>query len=174
MSVRTAILTGRERTFAADEIIVSKTDTTGRITYANDIFLQVSGYTEAEILGQPHNIVRHPEMPRCVFKLMWDTIAGGDEIFCYVNNRAKTGDNYWVFAHITPSYNAAGEMTGYHSNRRSPRREAVEKIRPIYARLLQTEKDNGDGKSGMAAASRLLTEILDREGLAYDEFVLAL
>jgi PAS domain S-box-containing protein len=72
---------GVERTFGEDEIIVSKTDVKGRITYANQVFLRVAGYTERELLGQPHNIIRHPDMPRCVFKLLWDTLEAKREIF---------------------------------------------------------------------------------------------
>ncbi|WP_237051414.1 PAS domain-containing protein [Magnetospirillum sp. ME-1] len=103
---------GRERTFAHDELIVSKTDPKGRLTYVNDVFLTVSGYTESEVMGKPHSVIRHPEMPRCVFKLLWDTIADGREIFAYVNNMAKNGDNYWVFAHVTPNFDAAGQIIG--------------------------------------------------------------
>ena len=72
---------GRESPFGEDEIIVSKTDLKGRITYANDVFLRVSAYSLNEVVGAPHSIIRHPEMPRCVFKLFWDTIAAGKEIF---------------------------------------------------------------------------------------------
>ena len=96
-------LTGVERFFDKDEIIVSKTDLKGRMTYCNDVFLRIAGYTEQELLGQPHSIIRHPDMPRCVFKLLWDTIGAGKEIFAYVINRAKNGDHYWVLAHVTPS-----------------------------------------------------------------------
>ncbi|MBT3307547.1 MAG: PAS domain S-box protein [Alphaproteobacteria bacterium] len=81
-------LTGVERFFEDDEIIVSKTDLKGRVTYANRVFLRLAGYTEQEVLGQPHSIIRHPEMPRCVFKLLWDTLEDGKEIFAYVINRS--------------------------------------------------------------------------------------
>jgi PAS domain-containing protein len=73
-----------ERTFREDQIIVSKTNTKGIITYANRTFLEVALYTEQEVLGQPHNMIRHPDMPRCVFKLLWDTLVTGNEIFAYV------------------------------------------------------------------------------------------
>ena len=86
--------TGREVSFATDEITVSKTDLHGRITYANDVFVRVSGYSERELLGAPHSILRHPAMPRSVFKLLWDTIGQGDEVFAYVLNLAKNGDAY--------------------------------------------------------------------------------
>ena len=75
--------------------------------------------------GQAHNIIRHPDMPRCVFDLLWKTIAGGEEIFAYVKNMAKNGDHYWVFAHVTPTFDAGGRIMGYHSNRRVPERGAV-------------------------------------------------
>ncbi|HMO11052.1 MAG TPA: PAS domain-containing protein, partial [Actinotalea sp.] len=109
--------TGVERTFGADEIIVSKTDPKGRITYANQVFLRVSGYREDEVVGQPHSIVRHPDMPRAVFALLWETIQAGREIFAYINNLAADGAHYWVFAHVTTS-RAGGALVGYHSNRR--------------------------------------------------------
>jgi PAS domain-containing protein len=83
--------TGREVRFGDDEIIVSKTDVKGKITYANDVFLKVAGYTEAEVLGQPHNFIRHPGMPACVFKLLWETLEGGQEIFAYVLKLRPTG-----------------------------------------------------------------------------------
>ncbi len=84
--------TGRERTFHEDEIIVSKTDLKGVITYANQVFVRVAGYSEQELLGQPHNLIRHPDMPKCVFKLLWDTISQGNEIF--VNG----GEKVWRLA----------------------------------------------------------------------------
>jgi PAS domain S-box len=104
-------LTGVERTFGTDEIIVSKTDPKGRIIYANEVFLRLAGYAESEIIGQPHSIIRHPDMPRCVFKLLWDTVQSGNEIFAYVVNRSKNGDHYWVLAHVTPTFDGQGNMS---------------------------------------------------------------
>lgn len=167
-------LTGKERTFPESEIIVSKTDAQGRITYVNDVFLSVSGYNEAEVIGKPHNVIRHPDMPRCVFKLLWDKVQAGQEIFAYVNNRAKNGDNYWVFAHVTPSYDSAHNIIGYHSNRRSPRREALAKIEPLYAQLLAEENKHSDRKQGMQASFRLLESVLANQGIEYEEFIFGL
>ena len=96
--------TGRESVFGEEEIIVSKTDAKGRITYANEVFLRVSGFAEEEVIEAPHSVVRHPHMPRCIFKLMWDTIQSGQEMFGYVLNMAKDGDHYWVLAHVTPTF----------------------------------------------------------------------
>lgn len=112
--------TGVERTFEPDQIIVTKTDLQGRITYANDVFLGVSAFEEHEVLGQPHNIIRHPDMPRCVFQLLWDTLRAGEELFAYVVNLAGDGAHYWVLAHVTPSVGPTGTVVGYHSNRRVP------------------------------------------------------
>lgn len=166
--------TGRERTFRDEEIIVSKTDAKGIITYANQVFVRVSGYSEEELLGAPHNLIRHPDMPKCVFKLLWDTIARGDEIFAYVVNLCKNGDHYWVFAHVTPSFDAAGNITGYHSSRRTPDRKAVEQIKPIYAELLRRESQTNDWRNDMDAATAFLVSHLESVGMPYDEFVFSL
>lgn len=166
-------LTGIERTFADDELIVSKTNLKGWITYANDVFIRIGGYTETELLNQPHAILRHPEMPRCVFKLLWGRIAAGSEIFAYVVNRAKNGDHYWVFAHVTPTVAPNGEIVGYHSNRRSPRREAIAAVEPIYRTLRTIEQSAGNPKAGLQAATDHLSQLLKDQGASYDEFILS-
>jgi len=108
--------TNTEIFFEEDDIIVSKTDLKGRITYANQTFCRIAGYSEAELLGQPHSIIRHPDMPRAVFKLLWDTLVEGREIFAYVKNMAKNGIYYWVFAHVTPSYDDNRNVIVFHSS----------------------------------------------------------
>ncbi|MES1990255.1 MAG: PAS domain-containing protein [Pseudomonadota bacterium] len=166
--------TGRESYFSDDEIIVSKTDLKGHLTYTNDVFLRVSGYTAKEIIGQPHSIIRHPDMPRCIFKLLWDTISAKGEIFAYVVNLASNGDHYWVLAHVTPSFDAQGNVVGYHSNRRKPDSEKVEKIIPFYAGLLKEEGQVANRKDGMNNAYSCLLNTLNEKGISYDEFVLTL
>jgi PAS domain S-box-containing protein len=166
--------TGEEVTFAPDEVIVSKTDRRGVITYANRVFQQVSGYTEAELLGEPHNLIRHPEMPACVFKLLWDTLESGQEIFAYVNNLAKDGRNYWVFAHVTPSFDGRGNIVGYHSNRRVPYPDALQAIKPLYAELLAVERRAPDRRSGLAESWEVLQDKLAEAGVSYGEFVFSL
>jgi PAS domain S-box-containing protein len=167
-------LTGVERHFAEDEIIVSKTDLKGRIIYGNEVFLRLAGYSEKEIIGQPHSIIRHPDMPRCVFKLLWDTIGAGQEIFAYVVNRAKNGDHYWVFAHVTPTYDGAGKLIGYHSSRRVPDASALAGVKPLYAELKAIEDSPSNRKEGMQAAFDAPVGKLNEMGKAYDAFVLAL
>jgi PAS domain S-box-containing protein len=167
-------LTGVERTFGDDEIIVSKTDLTGHITYANRLFVSISGYTEAELIGKPHCLLRHPDMPRAIFRLLWTTISSGKEIFAYVVNRCKNGDHYWVFAHVTPSFDAGGNIVGYHSNRRSPDREHLGQIMPLYSQLIRIERQHSNPKAQMAASTPVLNEVLDARGVAYEEFIFSL
>lgn len=166
--------TGRERTFDPDEIIVSKTDIRGKITYANRVFCRVSGYTEAQVLGAPHSLIRHPEMPRYIFKLVWETIAAGREIFGYVVNLASDGEHYWVFAHITPTFDDHGKIVGYHSNRRVPTRHGVDTITDLYQGLLAEERRHARGPEGMAAAGALLNSTLAKAGMTYEQFVFSL
>lgn len=162
---------GRERTFAPDDLIVSKTDPRGRITYANDVFLRVSGYTADEVVGQPHNLIRHPGMPAGIFKLLWDTISSGREIFAYVDNLAKNGDHYWVLAHITPTYDDHGRLDGYHSNRRLPAPGAVRQVESLYREMLAVESRPGGSRAAAEAGLAHLQSVLAREGVDYDEFV---
>ncbi len=166
--------TGKEVFFAEDDIIVSKTDLRGRILYANSIFLEIAGYTEAEVIGQPHSMIRHPDMPRCVFKLLWDTIQAGEEIFAYVKNMTKSGDHYWVFAHVTPSLDPTGQIVGFHSNRRVPERKAVDTISRIYTELSAIEQREPDARKGMLAGFARLEALLQQQQMAYDQFAFSL
>ena len=165
-------LTGVERFFGDDDIIVSKTDLKGHMTYTNKVFLDIAGYTEQECLGQQHSMIRHPEMPRCIFKLLWDTIQSGSEIFAYVINRCKNGDHYWVYAHVTPSTDASGNIIGYHSNRRVPDRKIVDDaIIPLYRDLKAEEERHGNRKEGLSGSSAMVSDYLAQHGVAYDEFI---
>ncbi len=163
--------TGKERFFDEDEIIVSKTDLTGKLTYANEVFLKIADYTEAEVIGMPHSMIRHPDMPRAVFALLWESIQAGQEIFAYVVNLAKNGDHYWVLAHVTPTVDARGTITGFHSNRRVPDRKAVDTVRTLYARLRAEETRHADRRAGLEASRALLDKELAAAGLSYHEFV---
>lgn len=167
--------TGKERFFKEDEVIVSKTDLKGRMTYVNRVFMAISGYEEAELLGQPHSIIRHPNMPRCVFKLLWDTLETKKEIFAYVINQCKNGDHYWVFAHVTPSFDKSGQVIGYHSNRRVPDRQILESsIVPLYAALQQEEERHKNQKEGMKHSFAMVVDFLKEKGMNYDEFIFSL
>ena len=173
--VRTIVRpTGVERTFGTSEVIVTKTDLQGRITYANDVFLRVSAYAEHEMIGQPHSMIRHPDMPRGVFKLLWDTLGQRREIFAYVVNLASDGAHYWVFAHVTPSLNGAGEVVGYHSNRRVPDRTAIDAVTPIYRAMREVEAGYQRATDAAAAGQEVLEKQLAELGMTYDQFVWSL
>jgi len=164
-------LTGIERSIKPHEIIVSKTNLKGHITYANDVFLRIADYTLAEVINKPHSLIRHPDMPRCVFKFLWDTISSGKEIFAYVVNRSKNGDHYWVLAHVTPSFDESGNIIGYHSNRRLPREDAVKTISGLYSVLCAEEAKHNNSKEGMNAGYNLLLQVLKDKGCSYDELI---
>ncbi len=150
--------------------IVSKTDLKGKITYCNELFIEMSRYKEEELLGKPHNIIRHPDMPRVVFKLLWDTIQAGNEVNAYVKNLAKDGSFYWVFANVTPSYDLNNNIVGYFSVRRKPSKEILSDIiEPLYGELLRLEKSGG-----MQASEAYLNKLLQDKGLTYEEFILTL
>lgn len=165
--------TSVERVMREDDFIVSKTNRKGIITYGNPIFIEFSGYSEAELLGSQHNIIRHPDMPRSAFKLVWDTIETGKEMFAYVKNMSRDGGFYWVFAHITPDLDAAGNIVGYTSVRRCPKRSAIDKIEPVYRQMLQAERAAG-AREAMTAGTRVLLDLLEKTGMGYEELVFSL
>ena len=166
--------TGNERYFDEDELIVSKTDTKGRITYANEVFLRIALYREDEVLGKAHNLIRHPDMPRCVFRFLRERIAAKHEVFAYVINSCKNGDHYWVFAHVTPTINAQGRIVGYHSSRRVPSTSALEIIKPLYAELLEVERAHRTPREQWEASLPVFVERLESMGLTYDELIFKL
>ena len=174
MSNLDIVTVDEEITFSPDEVIVSKTDKSGKLLYANDVFCRVAEMSTDEVIGKPHNLIRHPDMPRVIFKLLWDTISKGEEIFAYVKNRSKSGKYYWVIAHVTPSYDAQGQINGYHSNRRSPTRSAIDKISEIYKQLLNEESKHSNRKEGLEASEAMLHKMLDDAGMTYSEFVWSL
>ncbi|MBL8630364.1 MAG: PAS domain-containing protein [Rhodospirillaceae bacterium] len=172
---RNVHVTGKERYFGDDDIIVSKTDLKGRITYANRLFMSLADLSEENCLDEPHSLVRHPDMPRTIFHLLWDTVQAGREIFAYVKNRSVNGDHYWVYAHVTPSFDKQNRVIGYHSTRRNPNRDILQsKVMPLYAKILQVEHSVSDRKDGMQRGIAMFNDVLKTEGKAYDEFILTL
>ncbi len=165
--------TQHERLMREGDFIVSKTDLKGRITYCNRIFIEFSGFTESELLGAPHNLIRHPDMPRGVFQLLWDTLANGDEIFAYVKNMSKDGGFYWVQANVTANRDLQGNVEGYFSVRRKPSRGAVSAVSDLY-RLMLAEEQRAGPRDACAASLKLVTDILTQKGVSYEQFVLSL
>jgi PAS domain S-box-containing protein len=166
--------TGVECPFDQEELIVSKTDLKGNITYANDVFVRLSKFPRDEVIGAPHSLVRHPDMPRSIFKLLWETIQSKKEIFAYVVNMARDGDHYWVFAHVTPTFDPQRNVIGFHSNRRKPDRAQISKIEGLYAKLRAEENRHRNAKDGITSGYEMLMNLLKDQGVAYDEFIFAI
>ena len=162
-----------ERVMREEDFIVSTTDLKGRITYGNRIFVEFSGYAEEELLGAQHNIIRHPDMPRGVFKLLWDTVQAGNECFAYVKNLTKDGGFYWVFANVTPLFDGDGRIEGYFSVRRKPAPQALAVVGELYRQMLEAEQRAGV-RDAIAASTALLQKTLSDKGMSYDEFILSI
>lgn len=173
MSKRHIVPTDQEMVMAPDEIIVSKTDLKGRITYGNSTFMKFAGFEESELIGTQHNIIRHPDMPRGVFKLFWDTLQSGQEIFAYVKNISLDGSYYWVLANVTPSVDEQGQVLGYYSVRRKPNPKAIQVISQVYRDMLAAERSAGS-RDAIAASSAVLQRHLNEKGQTYEQMVLAL
>ncbi|VAV88787.1 putative sensor (PAS) domain for methyl-accepting chemotaxis sensory transducer [hydrothermal vent metagenome] len=174
MARKEIIPTGKEVFFSKEEIIVSKTDLKGKIIYANTLFESTCGYTREELLNQPHNIIRHPDMPRCIFNFMWDVLQQQKEIFAYVINMCANGDHYWVLAHVIPTYDLMGNHVGYHSSRRCPHRENVTIMQSHYKELLAIEKSYQNPKEGMQAALDSFIASLEKQSVSYAEFIFSM
>ncbi len=160
-----------------DDFIVSKTDLKGIITYTNRTFMEFAKYDESELIGVNHNIIRHPTMPRVIFKLLWDTVQSGNEINAYVKNISKDGSFYWVLANITPVSNTKGEPVGYYSVRRKPNKETLKIIESLYATLRHEEQKyemQNNKSEGIKASFTILENLLNEKGMSYDEFILSI
>jgi len=160
---------GEELHFDENLFIVSKTDLKGRITYANDLFIEISGFKEHELIGTAHNLLRHPDMPKAIFKLLWDRVQAGKEVFAYVKNRTKNNYYYWVHAYVTPIIDTkTNQLIGYHSVRRSPSAKGLEVITPLYQKMLAAEE-----RGGVQASTALLENTLSQLKVSYDAFILS-
>ena len=155
-----------EQVMSQDDFIVSKTDLKGNITYCNEIFMKFANLKEKDLLGKPHNIIRHPDMPKVVFKLLWDRVKNKEEIFAYVKNLSSNGSYYWVYANVTASLDGNDKTVGYYSVRRKPKSSAIDVIKPLYDELLLKEKSGG-----LEASSVYLSDVLKKHDLNYDEFI---
>jgi PAS domain S-box-containing protein len=170
MKRKDIVPTSQERVMREDDFIVSKTDLTGRITYGNEIFIEFSGYDEEELLGSQHNIIRHPDMPRVVFKLLWDYLAEDKEIFAFVKNMSKDGGFYWVFTQVAPMRGMDKQKSGYISVRRKPNPKAIPIVADVYRAMLDAERIAGP-KDAMAASGAVLGAVLKDKGVTYEELI---
>ncbi|SEC54416.1 PAS domain S-box-containing protein [Tenacibaculum sp. MAR_2009_124] len=151
-------------------IIISKTDLKGTILYMNDTFEEASEYPKVELVGEPHNIIRHPDMPKVVFKVLWKALKNEENFHAIVKNLSKTGRYYWVITDFEVERDQNGKATGYTGRRKSIPQSVIDKIEPLYKTLLKIEQVKGEKASELYFNAYLEEEI----GKPYNEFVLDL
>ncbi len=149
-------INNNKKVMSEDDFIVSKTDIKGYITYCNRIFVEMAGWSRFELIGANHNIIRHPDMPKIAFKILWDLIQAKKEFFGFVKNLRKDGGYYWVFAYITPDLDLNGNIIGYTSFRKKPSQKGIEFLTPVYSQLVEAEKNGG-----ISASYELLKKALN-------------
>ncbi len=153
-----------EREVTPVDLIVSKSDAEGNITYVNPIFMKISGYTQGELLEKPHAILRHPDMPKVIFKYLWDNIKEGRDVVAFVKNLCKDGSYYWVLATVKMAKNPDGSFRNYMSTRRRASQRAKEAIGAFYAKLLEIEKNEG-----IEASEKAFNDFLAEQGISDSE-----
>ena len=162
-------ITNNEKVLGEDDFIVSKTNLQGKIIYCNEIFAKMAGYSFSQLIGANHNLIRHPDMPRIAFKILWDYIQNKKEYFGFVKNLCADGGDYWVLAYITPDYDLNGNVISYTSVRRKMKESAKESIIPLYKKLLDAEKSGG-----IAASEKILNDLLEEKKMSYNQLVTSL
>ena len=162
-------VTNNEKVLGADDFIVSKTDLKGKIIYCNEIFAKMAGYSFDELIGANHNLIRHPDMPKVAFKILWDLIQSKKEFFGFVKNLCADGGYYWVFAYITPDLDQHGNIISYTSVRRKMSDSAKEAVAPLYNQLLKAERSGG-----VSASQQLLEKLLKEKNMSYNQLVISL
>ncbi|WP_413998622.1 PAS domain-containing protein [Flavobacterium sp. W1B] len=157
----------REVVWDKKKIVLSRTDKFGTIEYANDVFIDVSGYEDYELIAQPHNIVRHPDMPKVIFKILWDSLKSGNNFHAVVKNLAKSGRYYWMITDFEIIKEKNGEIKNYIGKRKAVPNDALKNhIEPLYQRLLQIEK-----VSGLDASEKYLAGFLEEKKMSYEMYI---
>jgi len=162
----TTNIVGKEIKLDPSKTIMSKTDKKGIIEYANEYFMEISGYEEYELMGQPHNIIRHPDMPKVIFKELWVRLKKGENIHALVKNLTKNGDYYWVLTSFETKYNKDGEIISHYSRRKAAPGNAVYQVEKLYKTLLAIEKTQS-----VAVAEKYFVGMLEEKNMSYDEFI---
>lgn len=138
------------------QVMITETDLHGRITYVNRKFVEMSGYTREELLGQPHSIMRHPDVPKCCYENMWETIRKNETWKGYIKNLRKDGAYYWVVVYVTPKLDDNGDIIGYIAARKIPSERSLAEIKERYGELMNLEQCNG--KDDAAFISNIMSE----------------
>jgi len=167
--IRRPISINEEIGLSPYKTIMSKTDKKGIIEYANEYFMEVSGYKEWELMGQPHNIIRHPDMPKVIFKLLWNKLNEGEPMMAIVKNLSKDGRYYWVIADFFSKLDKDGNVISHYARRKAVPNEVKEKISKLYKILLEIEKN-----SGIDASQAYLEGFLEDKSITYFDLILNL
>ncbi|MFW0736303.1 PAS domain-containing protein [Flavobacterium sp.] len=157
----------KEVTWDKTQVIMSKTNAFGIIEYANEVFVDVCGYEDYELMGQPHNIIRHPDMPRVIFKVLWENLKSGRNFHAIVKNLAKSGRYYWVITDFEIAKDENGVIVNYFGRRQAVPQEVIAlHIEPLYKKLLQIE-----AASGMEFSEKYLIGFLEEKKRTYVEYI---
>lgn len=160
------IVLDKEVVFSKKKFIVSKTDVDGIILFVNKNFCEVSGYTQSELVGEPHSVLRHPDMPKAIFYMLWKSLLSGMEISAVVKNLAKSGEYYWVIADFSMKRDKYGKLESFSSFRRIASKEVIEVMQILYAEMLLVER-----KKGIEGSLRYLENFLEEKNMSYEEFL---
>jgi PAS domain S-box-containing protein len=152
--------------FSKKKFIVSKTDIKGIITFVNKNFCDVSEYSEEELIGSPHNIIRHPDMPRAIFFLVWSSLLRGEPVSGVVKNLAKSGKYYWVIADFDVKKDGNGKIKSLTAFRRAAPQKVIDTIEELYDTMLSIEK-----RRGMEGSLAYLEAYLEEHHMTYEEFL---
>ncbi len=152
--------------FSKKKFIVSKTDINGIITFVNKNFCDISGYSENELVGVPHNIIRHPDMPRAIFFLIWNSLLRGEPVSGVVKNLAKSGKYYWVIADLDVKKDENGNIKSLTAFRRAAPQHVIDEVEELYDTMLNIEK-----RRGMEGSLSYLESYLEEKGMNYEEFL---
>ncbi|KQO22523.1 histidine kinase [Flavobacterium sp. Leaf82] len=157
----------KEVSWDKTQVIMSKTNAFGIIEYANEVFVDVSGYEDYELMGQPHNIIRHPDMPKVIFKVLWENLKNGKNFHAIVKNLAKSGRYYWVITDFEISRDENDVIVNYFGRRQAVPQEVIAMhIEPLYKKLLQIE-----AASGMEFSEKYLIGFLEEKKKTYVEYI---
>ncbi|MFB9079884.1 PAS domain-containing protein [Flavobacterium procerum] len=161
------VIVDKEVAWDKTQVIMSKTNAFGIIEYANEVFVDVCGYEDYELMGQPHNIIRHPDMPKVIFKVLWENLKNGKNFHAIVKNRAKSGRYYWVITDFDIARDENDVIVNYFARRQSVPQEVIAlHIEPLYKKLLQIE-----AASGVEFSEKYLIGFLEEKNRSYVEYI---
>ena len=166
-------MSNQELEIRSDQLMITKCDLNGKITYCNQSFIEISGYTEAELIGQTFALIRHSDMPKGIFFKMWQSLKNQREFNGFIKNKTKKDDHYWTFANITPCHNVSGNISGYTCAMRQPNPAAIMMFSMYYEQMLAQEAGQRNEEAAKASL-KLLIEQLSAMGDDYEACVFKL